>query len=164
MQIESIHNEFARAARQLRRFGRRAGMPWEADELVQEAWLFLLQRPSVEREFVPWIRGVLHNMGRSAERSELRRKQRELRYARSLPEFSGGADAHAIRMDQQEWLEVALASIPRAQAQAIRDRYLEQLSLATMSARGGLPVETYRTRIRRGLANLREIARDADCG
>ena len=133
-----------------------------ADDLVQEAWLAVLQRPPRDRRAARgYLATTLRRLAGRTRRSEARRGRRERDTARgeALP---SSADL-AVAMEQHQRVVAALLELPESTRAAILLRYLEDLPPREIAARGGEPVETVRTRIKRGLAALRARL-DEDAG
>ena len=125
-----------------------------ADDLVQETWLAVLRRPPRDREAVRgYVATTLRRLAGRARRSESRRAGRERDTARG--EALPSSAALAAAMEQHQRVVAALLELDEPTRAAILLRYLEDLPPREIAARGGEPVETVRTRIKRGLAALR---------
>jgi RNA polymerase sigma-70 factor (ECF subfamily) len=124
-----------------------------AEDLAQETWLAAL-RQSAASMFLQrmWLGTVAKNFVLQAARGKVRRLARERSAARSI-------------IDQQEDLPVddvlrqrLLAAIDGLDAPyrtAIRMRFFDDLPPTLIAERLGAPVETVRTRLKRGLSMLR---------
>ncbi len=126
-----------------------------ADDLVQETWLAVLRTPPRDASAVrSYIATTLRRFATRSKRSESRRAERERDTARgeSLP----SSEALAAAMEQHQRVVAALLELNDATRTSILLRYLEDLPPRDIAARSGEPVETVRTRIKRGLASLRE--------
>lgn len=126
-----------------------------ADDLVQETWLAVLRRPPRDVGAVRgYIATTLRRFAGRAKRSESRRAERERDTARgeALPSSSELAAA----MEHHRRVVEALLELNEPTRASILLRYLEGLPPRDIAARSGEPVETVRTRIKRGLAALRE--------
>ncbi len=124
-------------------------------DLEQEAWYRILRRPPAGP--LPSVRGwlarVLRNTRIDLLRAEGRRRRREERAARSerLPstaEVVARADLLCTVVNE-------LMALEEPYRTTLLLRYVEELGPAAIAVRLGLPVETVRTRLRRGLATLR---------
>lgn len=126
-----------------------AGDAAEADDLEQEAWLAALKRPP-SRSPRAWFRRVLGNLRARTARGAVRRRARERLVAR--PE---GVEPSPGR----ERLLVAVAEAVEALAEPFRtaviERFYEGLPPRESAARHGVPVDTVRSRVRRGVERLR---------
>ena len=127
-----------------------------ASDLEQEAWARILKRPP--RGPVPSVRGwlarVLRNTSVDLLRSEGRRHRREEAAAR--PEGEPSAAEVVARAEILRRVVNEVMALEEPYRSTVLLRYVEDLGPAAIAARQGLPVETVRTRLRRGLALLRE--------
>jgi RNA polymerase sigma factor (sigma-70 family) len=123
----------------------------EADDLVQEVWL--RSREAGERPRA-WFVTVLRNLVRDRARSRARRAatERAAAHTEALP--SGAEIVERLEVAQRLAREVAALDEP--QRLAVHLRYFEGQGPEEIAARLGQPLETVRTRLRRGLAELRE--------
>ncbi|MBL8842240.1 MAG: RNA polymerase sigma factor [Planctomycetes bacterium] len=134
--------------------------PATADDLVQQTWLVALLRPPRHAER---LRGWLGSVVRSLARKDVRgRDRRQRREALATPPSSAADPPVALAKAELERRVVAavrsLAPIYRA---AIEQRFVEGRSVAEISRAFALPAETVRTRVKRGLDQLRErLARE----
>jgi len=124
-----------------------------AEDLVQETWLAALRRPP--REGVParaWLARVARNLAANARRGEVRRRARERESARPerLEEEVGR------ELELQRRVVGALAELREPYRSTIYLRYFRELGPGEIAARQSVPLETVRTRLRRGMAELRE--------
>ncbi len=129
--------------------------PGRADDLVQRAWLAALRTPPGDG--TPprrWLARVLRNFARQDAREASRRDRREKAVAR--PESAGGSDAVADSAEIQIRLITAVRELPEPNRSAVWARYYEGLAPREIAARDGVPVETVKTRIARGLESLRK--------
>ena len=127
----------------------------EAEDAVQDAWLvFLSSSRDAPRAPQSWLGRVVWNIAADARRRRLRRTAREADAVReeTLP---SPAESLERRWAGQQLVGAVLAldEIYRA---AIVLRFYHELSMQEVAARLGVPLETARTRIRRGLGLLRE--------
>ncbi len=126
-----------------------------ADDLAQEAWVAAARRgpgrPGALRAF---LRGVLVNLRRNLERGESRRRRRETAWARA--EALPSAGELVERAELQRLLVESVLALPGEERTAVLLRYFENLSAEEIARRSGTPAATVRSRVRRGLARLRE--------
>lgn len=126
--------------------------PSSADDLVSEA--FLRARRGDSERGLGWWRRVMVNLAIDRRRAEARRDVSERLAARgeSLPSagevVSGWESARILASE--------VARLKEPYRTAIHLRYFEGLSPESIAERGGWPVESVRTRLRRGLELLRE--------
>jgi RNA polymerase sigma-70 factor (ECF subfamily) len=127
-----------------------------ASDLEQEAWSRILLRPP--QGPVPSVRGwlarVLRNTSVDLLRSEGRRRRREEAVAR--PEAEPSAAEVVARVEILRLVVNEVMALEEPYRSTVLLRYVEDLGPAAIAARQGVPLETVRTRLRRGLALLRE--------
>jgi RNA polymerase sigma factor (sigma-70 family) len=125
-----------------------------ADDLEQEVWLDALQRPPRSSESPRgWLATALRHNLVDLRRSEAGRRRRE--ESRARPEAQGPGDVVA-EAEGHRRLVVAVMDLPEPWRTTLLHRYFQDLPLAEAARREGAPLETVRTRVRRGLAILRE--------
>lgn len=73
-----------------------------------------------------------------------------------VPSPDPGPELATIRSQQQSLLAACLDELGEAQAGAVRAVYLEGLTYAELAAREGVPVNTLRSWLRRGLLRLKD--------
>lgn len=128
----------------------------DADDVVQNSWLSLLQHPPRDRSRPQaWLSTVVANHARQHWRAEARRARRESWAARRMPKAVVGpgtydTDLHAIMME-------ALRELPAIHRTAVQLRFLEGLRPAEIARRLRVPAETIRSRIHRGLEQMRGV-------
>jgi len=125
-----------------------------AQDLEQETWLAALERPPRTAESPRgWLATVVRNAARQVARTGARRADREERAGRpeSLP---SGAEI-AERTELCRLVAERVTRLPEPYRTAIHLRFFEGLGPGEIARRAGLPVETVRTRVKRGLATLR---------
>lgn len=126
-----------------------------ADDLVQETLLRSMEHPpALDRPIRPWLKAVLRSRLKDRVRREGRRAQREASSSRADHEASAADEA--ARQDVCHALLQAVRSLREPYRTIIRMRFEEELETAEIARRQGLPLETIRTQIKRGLAHLRE--------
>ncbi|HET6202354.1 MAG TPA: sigma-70 family RNA polymerase sigma factor [Planctomycetota bacterium] len=125
-----------------------------AEDAVQETWVAALRRPPRwGADPRPWLAAVTRNLALRLRRGEGRRNRRERAAAKpeGLPSTAEIVEREALRRQVVE----AVLSLEEPCRSAILLRHLEEMPLRQVARRLGVPVETARTRIRRGLARLR---------
>jgi RNA polymerase sigma-70 factor (ECF subfamily) len=126
-----------------------------AEDVAQETCLAALERPPRRGGRIrPWLATVARNLARNFLRSESRRAVRERRAARpeSVPSTEEVFEREAARRRVVE----AVVLLEEPYRAAILLRYYEGLPPREIARRLDLPVETVRTRVKRGLQALRE--------
>lgn len=123
------------------------------DDAVQDAWLMALRSSATPtRPTRSWIATVVRNAVRQGWRREQRRQAHEEQAAR--PE----ATSPRPTLEHEEILERvvgAVLSLDEPYRRAVLLRFYEDLPPRRIAERLELPIETVRTRLRRGLAQLR---------
>jgi RNA polymerase sigma factor (sigma-70 family) len=129
--------------------------PARAEDVAQETWLAALRSPPAETGHLrAWLGAVVRNAARRSGRSEERRGRREAAAARdeALPS--------AAELVEQADLQRGIAALVIALEEPYRGtlllRYYQGLGPAEIAARTGVPLNTVRTRLARGLEQLRE--------
>jgi len=126
-----------------------------ADDLVQETWLAVLSSPGRGvRAARAFLAGVARNLARVVRRSEGRRTRREREAARGEAVLSAGDVIEREELRYRVVREVlALAEPSRT---AVLLRFYEGLPPREIARRLCVPVGTAKTRLKRGLQELRE--------
>ena len=126
----------------------------EADDLVQDVWQRALERPPHHGgQLRGWLARVARNLAANRWRDEARRAEREERRASERP----AAEELDARFELRKELVGALDSLSQPCRETILLRYFEGLAPRDIARRQGSPVATVKTRLRRGLAHLREV-------
>lgn len=139
----------------------------DADELEQQAWREALERPPRHAEGLRgWWRTVVENVARRRRRAAATRARHELA-AGSAPHSSaaplalatGAAPAAAdsvARAELHRRVVDAVLALPEPYRSTLLLRFFDDLPPRAIARRLALPVETIRTRVKRGLERLRE--------
>jgi RNA polymerase sigma factor (sigma-70 family) len=142
-----------------RRLARRlTGNPDDGDDLVQDALLSGLERPTAPTGAArPWLTALVTNLFRSKLRSDRRRISRERSSARPVSDDSREADAEQTLAGLQvhRLLAELVADLPEPYRQTVTLRYFEDRSAAEIAAMSGVPSGTVRWRLKAGLDQLR---------
>jgi len=127
----------------------------KADDLVQQAWLRVLQSPPAEdRPLRRWFAAVLRNLARAEQRSAARRVERE-RFAGARGPDSP-ADAVSTTLELSKQLAEAVGQLEEPYRSAIFRRYYEGLTPRRIAELDRVPIATVKSRLARGLEKLRE--------
>lgn len=125
-----------------------------ADDAVQDTLVQALRTPPRRGPTTTaWFHTVLRHAVRRRWRSDARRQRREATQEPAAP-----AEGPATRMERTEMAEAviaALRAVPAAQREALELRYLQARKPAAIAAQLGVPVETVKTRIKRGREAMR---------
>jgi RNA polymerase sigma-70 factor (ECF subfamily) len=128
--------------------------PLLADDVVQETWIAARKGPAPGRPGGrAWLAGILRNRAYKARRGERRRVLREQRAAR--PEACDTAGEVRLALSAQRRVVSAVQGLEEPYRTAIVLRYYRDLSPPEIAARLGVPLNTVKTRLRRGLGMLR---------
>ena len=125
----------------------------DADDLVQDVWQQALERPPHHaRQLRGWLARVARNLAANRWRGDARRTEREERRAMEQP----ASDKLESRFEMRKELIGALDSLGPSCRETILLRYFEGLAPSEIAKRNGIPIATVKTRLRRGLGQLRE--------
>lgn len=126
----------------------------EAEDVVQQVFLAALRRPpEPSRPLRPWLTRVAHNLAIDMHRARGRRNQSERIAAHDDLQPSTG---HVVALDSaQKDLVASVVDLPEPYRTTIFLHFYEELPPRTIAKRQNVPVETVRTRIKRGVAMLR---------
>lgn len=131
--------------------------PDRAEDLRQETLARALgagQRVRASGSLRPWLSVVARRLDLGRRRQESRRQQREERAARAeaVPSAADSVAEFAVHKAVVD----AVTALHEPYRSAVVLRFWEDLPPREVARRTGVPVETARTRIRRGLAQLRD--------
>jgi RNA polymerase sigma-70 factor (ECF subfamily) len=126
-----------------------------ADDVAQETLLAALRTGPRDAERPrPWLAAVARSVMRRMRRTTERRDARERVAAR--PEALLATDEIVLRASLLRSVVDAVLALPEPYRTTILLRFFEELPPRRIAERQGEPVETVRTRLKRGLAMLRE--------
>ena len=147
----------------LRRLARQlAGDPDGAEELAQATVVAALARPAPERAGLrTWLEAIARRLAAGSVRTDHRRRRREQVAARSEREPSA-ADSFERFVRHRSVVDAVMA-LDEIHRTAVLLRYWDDLPPRTIAKRLAVPVETVRSRLKRGLALLR-ASLDAEHG
>ena len=126
-----------------------------ARDLEQDVLLAALENaPRDPRSLKGWLAALVRNLASKAHRSRARRVERESRAAR--PEDAVPSPAEILaREDLRRWLLEHLVALDEPLRSVMILRFAEELPPREVARRLRIPVETVRTRVKRGLEELR---------
>ncbi len=142
----------------LRRLARElVGDPHTAEDLAQETVLAALTAKSPSHAGIrTWLRGIARNLAAFRYRSEFRRQRHERSAAANAPQpvVPAAADLCAQFALHSSVVDTVMGLDEKVR-EALLMRFWGDLSARDISSQLGVPVETVRTRIKRGLAQMR---------
>jgi RNA polymerase sigma-70 factor (ECF subfamily) len=126
----------------------------DADELAARTFeAALVQKPDGGPGLRAWLRRVVFRLSGRARREALRRHSRERSAA--VSEVEPATVDVVARMELERAIAAAFGALDERDRTVLFFRYFDDLAPRAIAARMELPVETVRTRIKRGLARLR---------
>lgn len=147
-------HELQRETDALRRIAR--GVLFEpalAEDAVQEAWLAALRAPASGPPSGGWLTQAVRRIARGMRREQSRRMRRE--HAAAASEAQPSAADSAARVELLRELLNALEALEEPYRTAVQLRLVDDLPPRAIAERLGVPVETARTRVKRGIEKLR---------
>lgn len=129
-----------------------------ADDLVQETWLIAMRRAPMETQFLrSWLYKVVRNLSFNLQRKERRRSAHEKAAASdaTLDSFDTPEDLLARRTLLIQLME-AVVSLREPYRSAIILRYYQNIPPREIAKQLDIPVESVKTRLKRGLTQLRK--------
>lgn len=146
----------------LRRLASRLVGEADADDLCQDVAVAALAQPPSQRAGLgAWLVGVMRNLAAERRRAGARRTVREQVAARA--EAVPSASDLVASVQLQRRVVDAVLALAEPYRSAVLLRFWENLPPARIAAAAGVPVDTVRTRIKRGLAMVR-VRLDDECG
>jgi RNA polymerase sigma-70 factor (ECF subfamily) len=143
----------------------------QAEELVQETWLRVLERAgqyNSRLRFEPWLFSIARNLAID----DLRRRQRTSLNTSDMSVLEAGkelpaSDLHspfvaAAKSEDATRIAVALEALEPIHREALLLRFQEELSLDEIAQVTGTPVSTISSRIQRGISMLRSSLKGDD--
>ncbi|MDG1985158.1 MAG: sigma-70 family RNA polymerase sigma factor [Planctomycetota bacterium] len=126
-----------------------------ADDLAQETWLQALRLPPRHHDSPRgWLAAIARNLARNQVRADARRRDRESRVASQQDQTVDERAERAVEL-QGEVVQ-ALGRLSEPLRTSVYLRYYEERSPSAIAQHLGVPVETVRSRLKRGLARMRE--------
>jgi RNA polymerase sigma-70 factor (ECF subfamily) len=131
--------------------------PESAEDLIQETWLAALTSGMrLDRAPTPWLARVARNLAAENRVRSVRRGQREARAARARAKAAPSAEEVALRESARREAIDAVLSLHEPYRSVLLLRYYDDLPPRRVARIRGVPVETVRSQLRRGLAQVRE--------
>lgn len=124
-----------------------------AADITQKTWLAALQHPPAEgRPAAPWLSAIMRNMARMVHRSEARLKAREK--AASVSEGIPSSEEIVEQEEIRRKVVDAVLSLDEPFRSPVVLRYYKDLPLREVARRIGVPIDTMRSRLKKGMALL----------
>jgi RNA polymerase sigma factor (sigma-70 family) len=133
----------------------------EAADVEQATWLAAMTRPPASHSSLRgWLATTTRHAFARLRRGERRRAEHEA--AAPLRQDAEDAAELAARADMHRRLVEALVALDEPYRRTLLLRWFEARPVAEVAARTGVPLETCRARLRRGMERLREqLERDS---
>jgi RNA polymerase sigma-70 factor (ECF subfamily) len=133
-----------------------------AEEVMQEAYLEVWHKAHLYQPHrgkpLSWLMMICHRRAIDRVRSEeSRRRRTELVTIYSVHIAHGGADEPVLVRDEHREVRRQLASLTILQQQSIAMTYYDNLTHKESAERLGIPLSTFKTRLRDGLSQLRTL-------
>ncbi len=129
--------------------------PARADDVAQETWLAAMKSaPRGSQNLRGWLGTVVRNLARRSARGERRRTAREVDAAKA--EALPSAAELVEQADLQREIAALVIGLDEPYRQTLLLRFYQSLGVEEIATRTGVPLNTVRTRLQRGLAQLRE--------
>lgn len=149
-----LERELLQHAAALRSLARVLVGAGDADDLVQETTLAVLRRPPPRPgQLGGLLATVVRQLASKLRRGRSRRLRREAAAAKA--EAVPAADHELARHEVVERTLRELLTLPEPYRETLLQRFFADCTPAAIATRGGVPVETVKTRLKRGLAMLR---------
>jgi RNA polymerase sigma-70 factor (ECF subfamily) len=124
------------------------------DDVAQEALLAGLKRPPARAEsLTSWLATTVRHLASKLHRGDARRAHRQEAAAR--PEALPSAHELVERIELEQVVVRAVIALKEPQRTAVLLRFYEGHATAAIAEKLGVPADTVRARLRRGLAELR---------
>ena len=129
-----------------------------AEDLVQDTWVQALEKPPKKPGALRgWMNKVLRHRAWNQARTAAHRSKREAEVA--CDEVSSPEDSHEVALERVEFsrqLFELVSELPEEKQTVLYLRYYEDLQPKEIAERLDVPIKTIRTRLSRGLNDLRE--------
>jgi|GEM_PF-1622711 len=127
----------------------------QADDISQQALLAAMEsRLPAESQLRAWFSGVVRNLTKLSFRRERSRFRRERMAA--CPDRDSSAAEEAERKEARRIIVGAVLELDEPYQSAITQRYFADLNPSEIADKLNIPVETVKTRLKRGVAKLRD--------
>lgn len=128
----------------------------EAEDVVQEVFLRILNNDALPTNFRAWIYKIARNRCLDLLRARRRRGEaRDLDSASRVDDDLTGCLTRMVRREQRAHLRRALAALPDNHREVLHLRYAEDLSRAEIAEVLDLPEKIVKSRLYEGMVKLR---------
>ncbi|MFO1076853.1 MAG: sigma-70 family RNA polymerase sigma factor [Planctomycetota bacterium] len=158
----AIEHELLRHATALRGLARVLVGERNADDLLQEVALEAIRRPPLRPGPArAWLAAIARHLAGKQRRAARRRASGEAQAPEPVPDWT--PDRLAEHRESIDRLHAAFRSLPEPCRGTLQLRFFEGLSPPAIAAATGVPLDTIKSRQKRGLQLLRErLERDGD--
>lgn len=132
----------------------------DATDVVQEAFVRAYQAIGsfkLDKQFRPWLLRIVTNLSINAVRSARRRANATQKLIQSINRSEQSPDGAVVKREQYERLLQAVTQLATDEQTLITLRYLLELPENEVAETLAIPLGTYKSRLHRTLAHLREI-------
>ena len=154
---------FAHFAPRLKAYMRRLGLPEaRAEDLVQEVMLIVWRRATLYDRAQASVSTWIFTIARNRRIDDLRRERRpeiDPDDPALVRDDTPAADLLVSRVQLGQRLRAAVEALPEEQAEVLRKNFFEDKPHGAIADELGLPLGTVKSRLRLGLAKLREAMR-----
>jgi RNA polymerase sigma-70 factor (ECF subfamily) len=127
-----------------------------SEDAIQETWAAALESPPRTRAALrPWLAKVLRNFIRLRARADRNRERRETAVASLVPDRLPSAEELLARHESLSLLAAKVSQLEEPYRSTVLLCYAEDLAPTEIARRQGIPAATVRSRLKRGLAELR---------
>lgn len=140
----------------------------DAEDAVQEVFVRVyadrVKRRNVQR-VVPYLYRMVLNACLDRQRRDRKRPATiESVRLEDIPDEQGSAQEQVAAVDEMQCIEQLLSQLPAKQAEVIRLRVIDDLSISDIASISGCSVPTAKSRLYYGLRKLRHIVPDQEEG
>lgn len=133
-----------------------------ANDVLQNAFAKVVERGHTARKesLKGWLFRVAYNEAMVLKRRQATGEKVIRRIAWTQPQEEGSPDEHVVRWESVTRVREALADLPAEQQKIVRLRIYDQKTFAVIAKELGIPLGTALSRMRAGLAKLRQRLAD----
>jgi RNA polymerase sigma-70 factor (ECF subfamily) len=135
-----------------------------AEDVLQDVYVTIWKRAGAyepgRASPISWLATIARNRAIDWRRAQQRRSAMPVEEAPPLPDPAPGAQATLLLAEDERRLHDCLSRLSEAQSRAIRTAFFDGVTYAELAERGGVPLGTVKSWVRRGLARLKECLDD----